>query len=149
MSVLVFREHPIDHHREAMLSIIKVINEIDQELMPIILWLNYNGFETSSCCTGHPISPSYKGRSYEIFGYIHFRKTPKFVKLLEFLEKNGFEIVSKDSSIPVARIVFVEVKNGKVVHHYKDVNKLNITQREINVFWKNIFEQMRYLKEEI
>ena len=146
MSVLVFREHSRDHHREVMLHIIIVINQIDQELRPVILWLNYNGFETSSCCAGHPISPSNKGRSYEIFGYIHFSKTPKLMKMLKFLEKNGFEVVDRKSSSPVARIVFVKAKKGKVVHHYKKENKLNVTQREINLFWKNMFEEMRYLK---
>lgn len=141
----------INRHREDMLSIIRAINNIDRELRPIILWLNFNGYATSSCCAGHRLGAAYKGKgkSYDVEGYITFSKTSKLMKLMKFLEffgKNGFKIESREGTSPIARIVFISVKNGKLLHHYKSQNKLDITQREINIFWKNIFEQMWFGK---
>lgn len=141
------------HSRQVMLNLIDEINRVDSVLRPITLWLNYNGCETSSCCAGHPISDSYKGESYDVFGYICFNKTPKLVKMLKFLVKNGFEIENNnfeiggnESGVPVAKFVFIRVEKGKLVRHYKGGNTPEIFQQEIDTFWDYLFEEMRHLK---
>jgi len=130
-------------NREGMLFAIKKVNEIDSELRSIILWLNYLGYPTFSCCAGHPKQYTDKRTTYDLFGYIHFSKSPNLNKTLNLLEQNGFEI-TKDKYHVFARITFIKVKNGKLKYHYKNHNRFNLTKKEIADFWIRIFDEIKY-----